>query len=118
MTRKSRDCQFSSDFNTRSVDAVEQMNVLFFLRDCPDFSVIHSRWRQFPILTHVDFTCICPAEPCILSNVNIESRGTLKELTKLPNLTWQHFDLLSDYSQLCVSTISSSTAKRWCYHIL
>ena len=94
MTRKSRNCQFSSDFNTRSVDAVEQMDVLFSLRDCPDFNVIHWGWRQFPISTNVYLTSISAAEPCILSNVNIESRGALKEITELPNLIWQHFENL------------------------
>ena len=66
MKRESRDCQYCSDFSTRSVDAVEQMDVLFSLRDCPDFTfgcpdvlIIHSGWRIFPVLTHVDFT-----EPC------------------------------------------------------
>ena len=53
MTRKSRDCQYSSDFNTRSVDAVEQMDVLFSLRDFPDFNILHSGWRRFPVLTQV-----------------------------------------------------------------
>ena len=86
MTRKSRDCQYSSDFITRSVDVVEQMDVLFSLRDCPDFNILHSGWRRFPVLTHVNFTSISPTEPCILSNVNIESRGVLKELTELPSL--------------------------------
>ena len=92
MARKSRDCHNSSDIITRSVDAVEQKDVLFSLRDCPDFNVKHSGWRRIPILIHVDFTSISPAEPCILSNVNIESRGVLKELTELPNVTWQHFE--------------------------
>ena len=92
MTRKSRDCQYGSDFNTRSVDALEQMDVLFSLRNFPDFYIIHSGWRRFPVLTHVDFTSISPAEPCILSNVIIESRGVLKELAELPNLAWQHFE--------------------------
>ena len=70
------------------------MDVLFSQRDCPDFDVLHSGWRQFPILTHVDFTSISPAEPCILSNKNIESRDALKDITELPNLTWQHFENL------------------------
>ena len=70
------------------------MDVLFSLRDCPDFNIIHSGWRRFPVLTHVDFTSISPAEPSILSNVKVESRGVLKELTELPSLTWQHFENL------------------------
>ena len=94
MTRKSRDCQYSSDFNTRSVDAVEQMDVFFSLREFPDFNIIHSGWRRFPLLTHVIFTSISPTEPCILSNVNIVARGVLKELTELPSLFWQHFEHL------------------------
>ena len=94
MTHESRDCQYSSDFNTRSVDAVEQKDVLFSLRECPDFTIIHSGWRRFPVLTHVDFNSISHAEPCILSNLKIESSGVLKELTELLSLTWQNFENL------------------------
>ena len=94
MRRKSRDCQYSSDFNTGSIDTVEQMDVLFSLRDCPDFNIIHSEWQRFPVLTHVNFTYNSPTEPCILSNVNIESRGVPKELTELPSHTWQHLENL------------------------
>ena len=88
----SRSLKYSTDYSTRSQGVVERLNGIYtgFInnKNVSDFTIIHELWPRFPTISPVNFNSISPPQSCILSGVNTEPRGILKQFSDQSNLTW------------------------------
>ena len=97
----SRSLKYSTDYSTRSPGVVERMNDIYtgFINNnnVSDYTVIHELWPRFPTISPVNFNSISPPQPCILSGVNTEPRGILKQFSDQSNLTWADLENIPDH---------------------
>ena len=85
---------YYSDFETRSLNVLELMESIFgpmpinpvHIED----SLINEIWPRFDIISDGNLTVNSPLVPCILSGVNLKSKGVLKLFCDHPSLTWNH----------------------------
>ena len=89
-----RKLSYNSDFETRSVNVLEPMEIVFGPPPINpvniEDSLINENWARFDIISNVNFTVISPLVPCVLSGVNVKPTGVLKVFCDHPNLTWNH----------------------------
>ena len=89
-----RKLSYYSNFETRSLNALELMESIFSPPPINsvniDPSIINENWPRFNIISDVNFTVNSPLVPCILSGINVKPKGVLKLFCDHLNLTWSH----------------------------
>ena len=85
---------YYSDYETRSLNALELMESIF--GPSPnnpvniEDSLINENWPRFDIISDINFTVNSPLVSCVPSSVNVKPTGIIKLLCDHPNLTWNH----------------------------
>ena len=89
-----RKLSYYSDFEARSLNALELMESIFGPMPINPFniedSLINENWPRFDVISNVNFTVNSPLVPCILSSVDVKPTSVLKLFCDHPNLTWAH----------------------------
>ena len=88
-----RKLSYYSSLETRSLKVLQLMKSIFGPVPINPVNFAHSilneNWPHF-IIFNAHFTVNSPLVPCILSDVNLQSRGLLKLFYDYPNLFWEH----------------------------